>query len=107
MTIDEAIAHAEAVAQSCDGECAEDHRQLAEWLKELANEQRKVLILMTEANSLRSENDKLRELGSLMDERDVLLPCMFGCNANCRFYSGDMCKRIGSLMRETGIEVDD
>jgi hypothetical protein len=56
--------------------------------------------------AVRAENDKLRELVSLMDERDVLLPCMFGCNANCRFYSGDMCKRIGSLMRELGIEVE-
>jgi hypothetical protein len=107
MTLDEAIAHAEWCADNSCGECAEDHRQLAKWLKELADEQRKVLILMTEANSLRSENDKLRELVSLMDERDVLLPCMFGCNANCRFYSGDMCKRIGSLMRETGIEVSE
>ena len=46
MTIDEAILHAEEVAeehttynfyggyQSCD-KCAEEHRQLAEWLKEL------------------------------------------------------------------------
>jgi len=55
MTLDEAIKHAEEVADFCedsasrydmndpfeshmackDGECAEEHRQLAEWLKEL------------------------------------------------------------------------
>ena len=55
MTIDEAIKHAEEVADVCgfearkydmtdayeryvacqDGKCAEEHRQLAEWLKEL------------------------------------------------------------------------
>ena len=35
MTLDEAIKHAEERASlSCD-ECAEQHRQLAEWLKEL------------------------------------------------------------------------
>lgn len=35
MTIDEAIQHAEAVANSTCDECANEHRQLAEWLKEL------------------------------------------------------------------------
>ena len=36
MTIDEAIAHAEEVATTTKcKECAEEHRQLAEWLKEL------------------------------------------------------------------------
>ena len=38
MTIDEAIKHAEEVAEEqvkrCE-KCAEEHRQLAEWLKEL------------------------------------------------------------------------
>lgn len=35
MTLDEAIKHAQEIAdKSCD-QCAEDHRQLAEWLKEL------------------------------------------------------------------------
>lgn len=40
MTIDEAIEHCEEIAQDCElGEkptvCADEHRQLAEWLKEL------------------------------------------------------------------------
>jgi hypothetical protein len=37
MTLDEAIKHCEEVAEKlciCD-ECAEEHRQLAEWLREL------------------------------------------------------------------------
>lgn len=34
MTLDEAITHANDVASGC-GPCAEDHRQLAEWLSEL------------------------------------------------------------------------
>lgn len=46
MTLDEAIAHAEYVADyDCYGEsqrrCAEDHRQLAEWLRELRDRRRK------------------------------------------------------------------
>ena len=36
MTIDEAIRHCEEVAEKMnDCECAADHRQLAEWLREL------------------------------------------------------------------------
>ncbi len=39
MTIDDAILHAEAVANRCDANdrdraCGREHRQLAEWLKE-------------------------------------------------------------------------
>ena len=40
MTLDEAIIHAEEVADRCDvtdgdSKCSVEHRQLAEWLKEL------------------------------------------------------------------------
>jgi len=35
MTLDEAIAHAEDVADRCDTSCGKEHRQLADWLKEL------------------------------------------------------------------------
>jgi hypothetical protein len=34
MTLDEAIEHADEIAREC-GPCAEDHRQLATWLREL------------------------------------------------------------------------
>lgn len=34
MTLDEAINHAYKIASGC-GECANEHRQLAEWLEEL------------------------------------------------------------------------
>lgn len=47
MTLDDAIVHADWVADNCEGECSEDHMQLAEWLRELKR--------------LRTENDKLRE----------------------------------------------
>lgn len=46
MTLDEAIIHAEEIADKCattDGDirCESEHRQLAEWLKELRDRRRK------------------------------------------------------------------
>lgn len=35
MTLDEAIIHAEEVSKDKCSKCAEEHRQLADWLKEL------------------------------------------------------------------------
>ena len=35
MTLDEAIEHCEEVAKIVCDECAEEHMQLAEWLREL------------------------------------------------------------------------
>jgi hypothetical protein len=35
MTLEEAIAHCEERAKADCTECAKEHRQLAEWLKEL------------------------------------------------------------------------
>ena len=36
MTLDEAIKHCEEVADTCENkECGKEHKQLAEWLKEL------------------------------------------------------------------------
>lgn len=37
MTIDEAIQHCDEKASTVCGECAEEHRQLAAWLRELAD----------------------------------------------------------------------
>lgn len=37
MTIEEAITHCENRAEADCSECAKEHRQLAEWLKELKN----------------------------------------------------------------------
>ena len=49
MTLDEAIQHCEEKAQ-CGTACGMEHKQLAEWLKELMN--------------LRNEVDRLREESS-------------------------------------------
>ena len=35
MTLDDAIKHCQQVADESDCECADEHRQLAEWLQEL------------------------------------------------------------------------
>ena len=45
MTLDEAIEHAEWCAENSCGECADEHRQLAEWLRELKDLRRKREIL--------------------------------------------------------------
>lgn len=52
MTLDEAIIHCEEVADKCAVadryiECAKEHRQLAEWLKEL-KEYRKEIVKAVE-----------------------------------------------------------
>jgi hypothetical protein len=46
MTLEEAIEHAEDTAMSAIGcECREEHRQLAEWLKELAERRKQPEII--------------------------------------------------------------
>ena len=59
MTLDEAVEHAEWCAGEARGECAEEHRQLAEWLMELKR--------------LKAENEKLKKL-----VRDL-----HACNGSC------------------------
>lgn len=53
MTLDEAIEHAERCADNLCGECAEEHRQLAGWLRELVT-------LKAENGRLLSENAELK-----------------------------------------------
>ena len=69
MTLDEAIVHAEDVASSCDTSCAREHRQLAEWLKELRR--------------LRSAN-----VGNAAAMREALMQVSLSCSAcprhNCK-----------------------
>ena len=68
MTLDEAIKHAEEVAEehtkyniyggfeSCD-KCAEEHRQLAEWLKELKEYREQELVLDKIRDAIEREAD--------------------------------------------------
>ncbi len=83
MTLDEAIEHAEWCAENSCGECADDHKQLAEWLKELV--------------ALKAENDRLR------NELKAIYMCdAYGVKCkDCK--NKDLC---AYLMREPGIEVE-
>lgn len=94
MSIDEAIAHCHEKAL-CDGPCARDHAQLAEWLCEL--------------KQVRAENAKLRELCAGM-WKDI--PKTDGCgwdsDANCCTNDGECHGECGwwYRMRELGIEAE-
>ena len=61
MTIDEAIAHAEWAANNCEGECSEEHHQLAEWLKELRERRCADVALEDERNILSERLGDYRE----------------------------------------------
>ena len=69
MTLEEAIEHAEQTAASCGGECADDHWQLAEWLRELRRARTEIDLLKTlrdgfkaDAQKYKAENAKLKEI---------------------------------------------
>lgn len=68
MTLGEAIAHAEWCAKEACGECAEEHEQLADWLRELKRARMKIDLLKilrdgfkADAQKYKAENEKLRE----------------------------------------------
>lgn len=66
MSLDEAIKHAEEVADTpCftdeEAKCYSEHRQLAEWLKELKELRRKYARLRRECNEVIDEICRLRE----------------------------------------------
>ena len=61
MTLNSAIEHAERVAANCDGECSENHWQLAEWLRELQALRAAVFGFERMYNQLKAENEKLKK----------------------------------------------
>ena len=95
MTLDEAIEHCEQTARSCDGECSDDHHQLAEWLRELRR--------------ARTEIDLLRELlfsaCMHMDARQMVIANSSdqrGCGRGCL----EQLDGLRDAICEVGIEVD-
>lgn len=95
MTIDKAIAHAEWCAENSEGECSDEHRQLAEWLHELRR--------------ARMEIDLLRELlfsaCMHMDARQMVIANSSdqrGCGRGCL----EQLDGPRDAMCEVGIEVD-
>ena len=80
MTIDEAIRHCEEVAEKMnDCECAADHRQLAEWLREL-KEAKRLLKAAVEGYSF---------IGHIT--KDYACPSFTSCSA-CPMDEGKQCK---------------
>lgn len=113
MTLDEAIEHAEEVATTRCGECAEEHMQLAEWLRELKRlkaqtaQMGEVIGQMAhdhaeqgrEIARLERENTEVREL-----VRDMWRDGMCDCDEQ---YTCDECEYgYHERMRKLGIEVE-
>ena len=63
MMLDEAIEHAKEVARTCnDDQCAADHIQLAEWLRQAMGADKAARWYMSKIHELEAENEKLRRL---------------------------------------------
>jgi len=104
MTLDEAIEHAEERAYGND-QCAKDHTQLADWLRELRQARITIDLLkilrdgwMEDAQEYKAENSKLREL-----VRDMYT-IIHKNNSWWDALYGDS-HRFAARMRELGIEV--
>jgi hypothetical protein len=125
MTLDEAIEHAEWCARESQGECAEEHRQLAEWLSELKRLKaqnkwlRRWYTALREnqkkafAESCKTATNNLLKICKLNDEnaelrelvRDMWRDGMCDCDEQ---YTCAECEYgYHERMRKLGIEVDD
>lgn len=63
MMLDEAIEHAKEVARTCDdSQCAADHLQLAEWLRQARGADKASRWYMSKIHELEAENTKLKNL---------------------------------------------
>jgi chromosome segregation ATPase len=127
MTLDEAIEHAEEVATTRCGECAEEHMQLAEWLRELKRlkaqtaQMGEVIGQMAhdhaeqgrEITRLERENAKLRDLIADMSKAFFALD-IDHCQACPRDKASRRCQMFATTdwecafvteMRKLGIEA--
>lgn len=111
MTLDEAIIHAEQVAELNEAECfecAEEHRQLAEWLKELKRVRE--LPWLKELKALREQKRPHGEWHTTPNPNhspfDSTSEVIYMCS-QCAYSSGDritatwnFCPSCGADMRE-------
>lgn len=115
MTIDEAIEHAEERACGND-QCAKDHAQLADWLRELRRARMEIDLLKTlrdgfraDAQKYKAENAKLREL---VHKQDALTKAVHAYWADGERSLDDFNvmmnanAQVLTLMRELGVEID-
>jgi len=125
MTLDEAIRHELWCARESQGETAEEHMQLAEWLCELRRLRSQLKWLRKEYTSLSKTRERefaasceaatnsMGQIGTLRDKnaelrelvRDMWRDGMCDCDecgacAQCEYHYPDR-------MRELGIEADD
>ena len=125
MTLDEAIEHAEWCVRESQGECAEEHRQLAEWLSELKRLKaqnkrfRRWYTALREnqkkafAESCKTATNNLLKICKLNDEnaelrelvRDMWHDGM--CDCDERYTCAECEYGYPKRMKELGIEVDD
>ena len=101
MTLNEAIEHAEWCADNSCGECAEEHRQLAEWLKRLQAVRAAVLGLERTRDQLKAENDRLQELVHVLWQ--VVNHNAKGRDGMIGYF--DLLSKAMRLSEELGIEV--
>jgi len=131
MTLDEAIEHAELRAKEACGECAEEHEQLAEWLRELKKLKAQNEWLRKECTSLRKTRERefaasceaatnsMGQIGTLRDKNAELRElvhhmCVCMCNIVDADYECDGCPMDNDTqdcdferrMEELGIEVE-
>jgi len=119
MTLDEAIEHAEWCARESHGECAEEHRQLAEWLSELKRlkAQNKWLrrwytALMEShqkafAESCKTATNNLLKICKLNDENAKLRELVRDLYAAAWYeYPSAFEATYAKRLKELGIEVD-
>lgn len=104
MTLDEAIIHAEQVAELNEAECfecAEEHRQLAEWLKELKRVRE--LPWLKELKALREQKRPHGEWkynpDCVNDEMQSEFFCSI-CNRGAYSRLDNFCPNCGADMRE-------
>lgn len=84
MTIDEAIKHCEEIGLGCD-KCADEHKQLAEWLKELKESENLIHYISKERNKIdfyyNGKEVSWNEIPLEVRKHDY--PCYFRDNLDC------------------------
>ena len=100
MTLDEAIEHAKEVARTCnDDQCAAEHVQLAEWLRQARGADDAARWYMSKIHELEAENEKLRDL-----VRDTWEIASYSQCTPCKFF--DTCDGCPCILRERIHELE-
>lgn len=107
MTLDEAIAHAEAVAGVNNTPCGREHRQLADWLKELRSLKHSSVGNAAAMCEALQTNNKLREaLEKVNEVYDILSkPCIVAEEARqaCREARGILIPALSKPPRQCDV----